>query len=70
MKLSEADVITVRKKAVCPRCGMTVAEGGENVQKPKNAKQICMHDMRHDGTRRIRKEEDLEILSRQHVPLL
>jgi len=28
-KLSEADIITVRKKVVCPRCGMTVEEGGK-----------------------------------------
>ena len=27
--LQEADVITVKKKAVCPRCGMTVKEGGK-----------------------------------------
>jgi predicted RNA-binding Zn-ribbon protein involved in translation (DUF1610 family) len=27
--MSEADVITVQKKAVCPRCGMTVYEGGK-----------------------------------------
>ena len=28
-KLTEANVITIRKKAVCPRCGMTVEEGGK-----------------------------------------
>jgi late competence protein required for DNA uptake (superfamily II DNA/RNA helicase) len=28
-KLPEVDIITVRKRAVCPRCGMTVAEGGK-----------------------------------------
>jgi len=27
--VQEADVITVKKKAVCPRCGMTVEEGGK-----------------------------------------
>ncbi|MEM5867600.1 MAG: hypothetical protein QXG39_06740 [Candidatus Aenigmatarchaeota archaeon] len=27
--MPEADVITVRKKAICPSCGMTVEKGGE-----------------------------------------
>jgi len=27
--LPEVDIITVRKRAICPRCGMTVEEGGK-----------------------------------------
>jgi len=43
MKLSEADVITVRKKAVCPRCGMTVEEGGKMFRSLKMPnKYVCM----------------------------
>jgi uncharacterized protein YjhX (UPF0386 family) len=41
--LSEANVITVRKKAVCPRCGMTVAEGGKMFRSLKMPnKYMCM----------------------------
>jgi ribosomal protein S27AE len=41
--LSEVDVITVRKKAVCPRCGMTVAEGSEMFRSLKMpGKYVCV----------------------------
>jgi predicted RNA-binding Zn-ribbon protein involved in translation (DUF1610 family) len=41
--MSEADVITVRKKAVCPRCGMTVYEGGKMFRSLKMPnKYICI----------------------------
>ena len=36
-------MITVRKKAVCPRCGMTVAEGAEMFRSLKMpGKYVCV----------------------------
>jgi ribosomal protein S27AE len=41
--LQEVDVIIVRKKAVCPRCGMTVEEGGKMFRSLKMPnKYLCM----------------------------
>jgi len=57
-KLSEVDVITVRKRAVCPRCGMTVEEGGKMFRSLKMPnKYVCMTCaiMEHEELKRKRK---------------
>jgi DNA-directed RNA polymerase subunit RPC12/RpoP len=54
-KLSEVDVITVRKKAVCPRCGMTVAEGGKmyrSLKMPNKYVCITCSIMEHEELKR------------------
>jgi len=56
--LSEADIITVQKKVVCPRCGMTVEEGGKMFRSLKMPnKYVCMTCaiMEHEELKRKRK---------------
>ncbi|MEM3628884.1 MAG: hypothetical protein QXE06_05890 [Candidatus Bathyarchaeia archaeon] len=41
--MSEANVITVRKRAVCPGCGMTIEKGGEMFRSLKMPnKYVCL----------------------------
>jgi len=58
--LQEVDVIIVKKKAVCSRCGMTVAEGGKMFRSLKMPnKYICLTCaiMEHEELKRKRKTE-------------
>ncbi|MEM1551299.1 MAG: hypothetical protein QXH03_01350 [Candidatus Bathyarchaeia archaeon] len=41
--MSEADIITVRKRAVCPSCGMTIEKGAEMYRSLKMPnKYVCL----------------------------
>jgi late competence protein required for DNA uptake (superfamily II DNA/RNA helicase) len=56
--LQEVDVIIVKKKAVCSRCGMTVEEGGKMFRSLKMPnKYVCMTCaiMEHEELKKKRK---------------
>jgi DNA-directed RNA polymerase subunit RPC12/RpoP len=56
--LQEADVITVKKRAVCPRCGMTVEEGRKmfrSLKMPNKYVCITCSIMEHKELKRKRK---------------
>lgn len=58
--MPEVDIISVRKKAVCPRCGMTVEKGEKMFRSLKMPnKYVCMTCaiMEHEELKKKRKAE-------------